>query len=141
MKHHPELLQLSREHHAALKLALHARRAAESGDPNGIAEMAQRVASFFSGELDRHFHAEEQGVLVFLKRSGKDDLARRILAEHDELRRLIGALSHPEAAILLSFADLLAAHVRFEERELFPLAETMQAPASPCSSASCGEIQ
>jgi len=137
---HPDLLQLSREHHGALKLARHARRATESGDPDGIGEMARRVASFFSGELEWHFHIEEQGILVFLKRIGEHDVARRTLAEHEELRKLIGALSRPDAATLLSFADLLAAHVRFEERELFPLAEAMLGPTNPCPSAPPGEM-
>lgn len=140
MKRHPDLLQLSREHHAALKLALHARRAAESGDPDGRREIAQRIANFFSAELDRHFRVEEQGVLVRLKAIGEHDVARRALEEHDEMRRLIGALSYPDARRLLTFADLLGAHVRFEERELFPLAEAALAASDP-SSAPNGAIR
>jgi hypothetical protein len=67
-------------------------------------------------------------------------MARRSLAEHEELRKLICALSHSDAATLLSFADLLAVQVRFEERELIPLAEAMLAPANPSFSASIGEM-
>lgn len=125
MKRHPDLLQLSREHHPALQLALHARRAAESGDANETGQLARRVAAFFSDELDQHFRIEEQGLLAALRGDGKHALVQRTLAEHDELRRLAEALSQPDAAILLRFAELLTSHVRFEERELFPLAEAV----------------
>lgn len=140
MKRHPDLLQLSREHHGALRLALHYRHAAGSSNPDDIGEMARRVASFFNGELDRHFHIEEQGILAFLKQIGEHDMARRTLAEHEELRKLIGALSRSDAATLLSFADLLAVHVRFEERDLIPLAEAMLRTANPCPSVPPGEM-
>jgi hemerythrin-like domain-containing protein len=123
MRRHPELLTLSREHHAALKLARDARRAAESGDASELWNLAQRVVRFFSAELDPHFRIEEQHLLVFLAHAGERDLVQRTLAEHAELRRIASALLCPDAARLLHFADLLAAHVRFEERELFEVAQ------------------
>ena len=41
------------------------------------------------------------------------------------MQRLVRELEIPDADVLLRYADLLTAHVRFEERELFDLAETL----------------
>ncbi|MBK7956092.1 MAG: hemerythrin domain-containing protein [Candidatus Accumulibacter sp.] len=123
MKRHSELLTLSREHHAALKLARDARRAAESGDASELGNLAQRVVSFFAAELDPHFRIEEQHLLVFLAHAGERELVQRTLTEHAELRRIASTMCCPDRAMLLRFADLLAEHVRFEERELFEVAQ------------------
>jgi hypothetical protein len=123
MKRHPDLLQLSREHYGALKLARDARRAAASGDASEIAALAQRVVQVFPVELDPHFCVEEQGILLLLAQAGQHELVARTLADHAELRRLVQALVTPDADSLLRFADLLGAHVRFEEREVFEAAQ------------------
>jgi len=127
MKRHPDLLQLSREHHGALKLARDARRAAASGDAREIAALAQRVVQVFPVELDPHFCVEEQGILLLLAQAGQHELVARTLADHAELRRLALALATPDADTLLYFADLLGAHVRFEEREVFEAAQAVRA--------------
>jgi hypothetical protein len=123
MKRHAQLQDLSREHYGALKLARDARRAAESGVPEAVAALAQRVAEVFPAELDPHFRVEEQGILVLLAQTGQHALAESTLADHTELRRLAKALATPDAATLLRFAELLGAHVRFEEREVFEAAQ------------------
>lgn len=129
MKRHPDLLQLSREHYGALKLARDARRAAESGAPGAVAALAQHVIQVFAAELDPHFCVEEQGILVLLAQADRHELVARTLADHTELRRLAGALATPSAGTLLRFAELLATHIRFEEREVFAAAQDMLAPA------------
>ena len=123
MKRHPDLQQLSREHHGALKLSRDARRAAESGNRNEVAALARRVGQTFPNELDPHFCIEERGILILLAQAGQHALVARTLAEHGELRRLAESLATPEADVLLRFAELLGAHVRFEERELFEAAQ------------------
>ena len=127
MKRHPDLLQLSREHHGALKLARDARRAAASGDVREVAALAQRVAQVFPVEPDPHFRVEEQGILLLLGQAGQHALVARTLAEHAELRRLAQALATPDANSLLRFGDLLGAHVRFEKREVFEAAQAVRA--------------
>lgn len=119
MKRHPDLLQLSREHYGALKLARDARRVAGSGDPIAVAAIAQHVVEVFRAELDPHFCVEEQGMLVLLARAGQHNLVEHTLADHAELRRLARLLANPDADTLARFAELLQAHVRFEEREVF----------------------
>lgn len=129
MKRHVQLLELSREHHAALKLARDAQRAATSGDAAQIRELAQRVVDCFAVELDPHFCVEEGGLLAFLAQAGESLAVQRTLDEHRELRQLAAALRAPEAAALQRFGELLAAHVRFEERELFEIAQARLAAA------------
>lgn len=125
MKRHPQLQDLSREHHGALKLARAARLAAESHDASQVAALAQRTTKLFADELESHFHVEEQGILRQMTAAGELALVQRTLDEHAEMRRLAALLAVPDAATLLRFADLLAAHVRFEERELFEAAQAV----------------
>ncbi len=125
MKRHAQLQDLSREHYGALKLALDARRAAESGEPVEVAALTQRVVQIFSAELEAHFRVEEEGILVLLAQDGQHELVQRTLADHSELRRLVKALANPDAGTLLRFADLCRTHVRFEEREVFAAVQTL----------------
>lgn len=123
MKRHPALQDLSREHHDALKLARHGKLAALSGDAATAAAFGAHAARRFDNEMEAHFREEEVGLLPFLGAAGEHELVGRTLAEHGELRALAAALRRPEAATLLRFSELLAAHVRFEERTLFEAAQ------------------
>ena len=125
MKRHQSLQDLSREHHGALQLALTARRAANSGNRDSIAAALTTCVTVFARDLEPHFVREETGLLPAMAQAGEDALVARTLREHAELRALITRLpdSEPEPSTLLSFADLLSAHVRFEEREMFELAQ------------------
>lgn len=124
MKRSAALLQLSREHHSALSLALAAKRAVASGDPGLLSILSKRVVQAFADELEAHFQEEETTLLPRLAAVGETALVARTLAEHAELRALAGRLRRPDADALHRFAVLLTAHVRFEERELFAAAES-----------------
>ncbi|MEI7613116.1 MAG: hemerythrin domain-containing protein [Betaproteobacteria bacterium] len=123
MKRHPALLTWSREHHAALVLAKRAQRLTEFS-PDTLKAIISEVNRVFSLELAPHFHLEEQYLLPALLNAGQAEAVERTLAEHAELRSLVDQLdiSHPE--VIHRFGKALADHVRFEERELFPLAES-----------------
>lgn len=123
MKRHTALLNLSREHYGALKLAREGKIAALSGDAIAVAALATRVGEEFISELEPHFREEETSLLPFLTRVGEASLVTRTLAEHGELRALGAALQQPDAATLHRFSELLAAHIRFEERTLFETAQ------------------
>lgn len=122
MKRSPVLQSLSREHHAALKLAKACERAAVSGDAAQIGETCRRVVDAFASELEPHFRTEESEFLPFAPTA----LAERTLADHVRLRELAANLQrHSDAETLHDFGDCLVSHVRFEERELFPAIEEM----------------
>jgi len=124
MKRHPALLQLSREHHTALKLSRQARLAIESGNPADIAASARAIVELFPDELEPHFQAEENDLLPALARVGESELVERTLAEHAELRALAGHLAKAADPVTLqAFGALLEQHVRFEERTLFETAQ------------------
>ena len=123
MKRHEQLQDLSREHHLALKLALLARRALESDDPLKIQAAAATCATAFVSHLEPHFVREETDVLPMLAQAGETALVERTLSEHDEMRRLAARLPTADPVTLERFGELLGAHVRFEERELFEVAQ------------------
>lgn len=123
MKRHAQLLTLSREHHAALRLVLNARRAASSGQRSALEALAVECVEAFAGELGPHFVVEETTLLPLLVTAGEDALVARLESEHRQLRELAGRLLPPAAPVLLAFAERLSAHVRFEERELFAVVQ------------------
>jgi len=129
MKRHAALLQLSREHHHALKLSLDCRRSASAGEEAARAWCSQ-VPSIFAHELEPHFQCEEHDLLPWLEAAGEKDLVARTLAEHELLRRLARQIGEGEWQELEVFAQALADHVRFEERELFERAQTFPAFAA-----------
>ena len=133
MKRHEWLQELSREHHLALRLALAAKRAVAADDPAQIRAAATLCAEAFGSDLEPHFVREENDVLPLLAQAGASALVERTLNEHDEMRRLAARLNEADPATLERFGELLGAHVRFEERELFEAAQALLEPASPAS--------
>lgn len=109
------LKRLSMEHHLGLVLARRARLAADDPVP-GWEALRER----FAAELEAHFCLEEQGLLPALAGVGEQALVERTLAEHRSLRGLIDTGG---PADLTAFALLLADHIRFEEDEVFAIAE------------------
>jgi len=114
------LLSLSREHHSSLVIARAARQVAENGDNAACVTMMQRIEEHWQTVLYEHFAREEQ--LLRLAADAVDATsADRILAEHAELRSLAcGPCELDLPARVQRFGELLAAHVRYEERVLFP---------------------
>ena len=124
MKRHTSLIKLSREHHRALALAKRARQA-DGGAIDVQADLALEIAGIFKREIEGHFQAEENSLLPRLDKAGLEIPVKRTLSEHKALRELVAQLAEGEISRLGKFGELLAAHVRFEERELFPLAESV----------------
>jgi iron-sulfur cluster repair protein YtfE (RIC family) len=131
MKRHPSLESLSRDHHHALVMSQALRhgaperlRAAYPREPDAlIAALRQR----FREELEPHFQVEERE-LIPLCRGRSEPLAAqaaRVEREHHVLRQMLANLdaSSSLAEQLDTFAQLLDAHVRFEERIWFPSIE------------------
>jgi len=128
VKRSEELIALTREHHAALVLARRAivapRNAAQA------LELAAALPEIFARELEPHFLIEEQKLLPPLRDAGESALTARTLDQHQQLRGLARAIGDGDVAGLVSFGLLLEAHVRFEERQLFPLAEAVLSAAA-----------
>lgn len=117
MKRCTALRDLSNEHHHGLVLAKRAKEAAGTAEEE---QVWRGIQARFAVDLEPHFQIEELGLLPALEQAGEAELVRRTLDEHAELRRLI---SEEGAQAIARFAELLAQHIRFEERELFEVAQ------------------
>jgi hemerythrin-like domain-containing protein len=127
MRRSVALQPLSREHHTALTLAKACERAAQSGDKEKVNKACQRAIQSFSDELEPHFQHEEQSLLPLLNGAETRQLEQRTLADHRQLRGLLDGLRQGDSGALDGFGKCLAAHIRFEERELFPALESILA--------------
>jgi hemerythrin-like domain-containing protein len=121
MKRSEALAPLSRDHHLALNAARLLRRAT----PETSAAAVDHFRAYWAEHGDRHFDVEEQLLAPALP-PGDAELAEgaaRMRREHDDLRRRARVVGDAPEAELQELGTLLDAHVRFEERELFPLIE------------------
>lgn len=115
LERHALLRPVSREHHEGLLFCWQIRRAlAEGRDP--IAQM-QRSVVFYHRHLLSHFAIEEEAVFPVLGTG--DPLVKRAISEHRRLTRLFLSTEDP-VRDLSRIEDELEAHIRFEERVLFP---------------------
>lgn len=124
------LLPLSREHHDTLVLA---RRIART-DPNDTAALHHLYAAIrhhWQTVLRQHVAAEETlyaacgDVLL-------PGMQQRLLDEHAEFDWLAGdACPLPLAQRCQRFGELIAAHIRFEERQVFPLLQPLLPESGP----------
>lgn len=122
MKRSPGLRTLSSEHHTALVLARRAALAAAGDSGREVAKVWSEVVQRFEAELEPHFHREETLLLPALMKVGEKGIVEQTLAEHAQLRSLVHERVR-DAESLQLIADLLKAHIRFEERVLFEIAQ------------------
>lgn len=107
MKRHPALEPFSRDHNQGLILS----RALMMGRANAVSE----AQALWTLELRDHFDEEVRLLAPLLPA----DLAERLRTEHAELAaRFEGLPTDPDA-----LGHGLEAHIRWEERELFPAIE------------------
>lgn len=120
MKRHPALIPFSHDHHHALVQARRLKKAA-SGSEDERRAAAAAFVEFFRSDSVRHFREEEE--LLFPLLDPPPPLVERLLVEHVRLHSLVGRMERGETnpATLKVAGELLEAHVRAEERELFPL--------------------
>ena len=138
MKRHAALVPLSRDHHRGLVMArrLTTGQPANPRDdwPADRGRQAARLVRFFETDLRPHFAAEEAHVFPAAARAlpDGDRRTRALVAEHETMRAMIRELADAPAsrldALLTAFGELLRAHIRAEEHELF---QQMQAACDP----------
>jgi hemerythrin-like domain-containing protein len=121
MKRDPRLQGLSSDHHQALVLARRIRRRATAGTLD--AELARGAVRQFQSDVEPHFVVEEEVLLPALAEVGEDGLVQRTIEDHTAMKALMEAVAEGDLDPLTTFADRLVAHVRFEERILFPACE------------------
>jgi len=120
MKRDPRLRSLSSDHHRALVMARKMDRVAGMKVIDPV--MLREIKTFCRDELQPHFAHEEQALLPALMQHGETLLVDRTLREHARMTELARTLDRREA--LQELAHLLREHVRFEEQQLFDVAQT-----------------
>jgi hemerythrin-like domain-containing protein len=131
MKRHPSLRPFSDDHHQGLVNARRLRRAA-SGEGASFVDTARDFLDFWQTDTSLHFRKEEEVLLPVLARYGGDLGERPILqmlTQHVSIRGLAMQLSDEleqdmiQEDTLRNLGEQLEAHIRLEEREVFPLIE------------------
>jgi hemerythrin-like domain-containing protein len=124
VKRSEALASLSRDHQQALAIAQKLRRAT----PETATDVRAAFLSYWIAHGRTHFRLEEEVLLPAYAGYGDahDPLVLRVLGDHVAIRQRADALTAPTTLALEALHELgvrLAAHVRLEERELFPLIE------------------
>jgi hypothetical protein len=127
MKRSEALTPLSHDHHQALVAAQQLRRAE---DPEAA---TAAFLEFWRGQGSQHFRIEEDILLPAWLAADPDAdraLAARLADEHLTIRARARAVERGELSPegLHELGELMSAHVRFEERELFPRIEASLDP-------------
>lgn len=126
MKRAVALRPLSRDH---LKALIAAKRLREATDPE---EATRSFLEFWQPEGRHHFRVEEEVLLPgwALKAPVDRPAVARMLDDHLAIRREALRIEAGEASLeeLRELGVRLEAHVRFEERELFPMIEAALDP-------------
>ncbi len=133
MKRANQLQPLSRQHHLGLHVGRHGKECADN--PQQIAEHWQALSSYMH-DMRHHFELEDDLIVNSLQPhyATQPEVASvldKLAEQHKLLRELTASIeasletqaSLPNVAQVRELADLLYDHVRFEERELFPITE------------------
>lgn len=124
IKRSKAFVQFSREHHFGLLQVWQIRQDIANGIDTQL--ISKHTLDFFNKDLRAHFKREEDH--LFSKLPAGDLLREQAEKEHSQLYQLIDNISQNKSdnQLLTQFANLLEAHIRFEERILFNhLQETM----------------
>jgi hypothetical protein len=130
VKRGPALVSLSRDHHLALFVAQGLCRATLKT----AAEAHAALLAYWQEYGQAHFCSEEELLLPAYAQHAdpQDPLVARVLSDHAAISQRIADMdcdSTPTIEALHELGCLMAAHVRLEERKLFPLIENALPPA------------
>jgi hemerythrin-like domain-containing protein len=127
-------MPLTHDHHHVLARVRRLKEAVDKGDEAELWRAAQGFVDFFHDEGELHFREEEEQLIPLFGDTLPPE-AVTMLEDHVILKDLIRGLAHeanvahvePETAQRV--AERFAAHVRFEEKVLFPMIERIASEA------------
>lgn len=129
-RRHDALMPLTHDHHHVLVRARRLAKAVEGGDDGELWRESQAFVDFFQTEGDLHFREEEEELVpIFGDQLPPEAVA--MLEDHVILRAFVRSLAGEanvasvERETARQVADRFTAHVRFEEKVLFPLIEAV----------------
>ncbi len=117
IKRNPALVEFSKDHHFGLLLVWKIRQGQRADIPS--VRISNYITHFYEEDLVHHFADEEKHLFIHLPES--DPWRKRAEKEHAEVRSLVSSIKQNPENVRWHpmFANLLEAHIRFEERELF----------------------
>ncbi|EMR02956.1 hemerythrin domain-containing protein [Cesiribacter andamanensis] len=136
MKRDPNLVPLSREHHFGLLFCWKIKQGLSKGV--SLQVMRDYAVYYWQLHLREHFRKEEEILQPMLL--PQDRLRLQFESEHAQLRQMFEELEQqlPDGQEPLNdLQEMLNAHIRFEERQLFPYLEER---ASPLQLQQIGEL-
>ena len=131
MKRHKSLISLSHDHQHALSLAFklkYSKKPLSSSPEEEISVLKNELTGKYENVLRPHFSLEEKYLVPGFE---ENELMKQMLDEHKKLEGLYNKIINPAEKLTLRqkreklnlFGELLELHIRFEERELFPMIE------------------
>jgi hemerythrin-like domain-containing protein len=118
IKRNKNIVKLSQDHHASLLFCWKLRQGVKFNAP--FETMKKYVRYFWDHHFSFHFKEEEE----FLFAPVLDAQVQKALDDHQKIKIFIEQINETGAEdkqdLLLELADLVDAHVRYEERTLFP---------------------
>ena len=129
MRRHAALIPLTHDHHHGLAQSRRLQLASELSAEERLV-LAQEFLTFFDHDTLEHFRNEEEVVfpLVVGEPEAEEHLSQLML-EHLRIHAFVGALraaverKDVDAPALEELGTLLAGHIRYEEKVLFPFIE------------------
>lgn len=120
IKRSDELAPLSREHHDGLLFIWKIRQGL--ANDTALSTIAGYCDWYWQKSLSGHFRDEEE--LLAPQAPAGDPKVERMKMEHKEIGEKLSSIKEKvEREDLINLANLMEAHIRYEERELFPYLE------------------
>jgi len=135
MKRHEALIPLTHDHHHALAQIRRLRVTAKGTDEDRHSTSRQYL-SFFRDDTIRHFREEEEIIFPLVVEAPQArGILERAMLEHLEIHAAVHTMEReledgvPSASSLLRIVGLFESHIRFEEKVVFPLIESISGEA------------
>jgi hemerythrin superfamily protein len=121
LKRSKHILQLSKDHHFTLLFSWKIRQGLKQGVEGE--RIRKYVKHFWDHDMQPHFREEEEILFAPVK----DDKVRKAIEDHEQIKmqvdKILESPGEATSELLGLLADTVDAHVRYEERELFPYLE------------------
>lgn len=123
LKRHPALQPFSRDHLIGLFHAQRLIKLAQNTSKSALSTVVEEFAAAWRREISVHF-ADEDRILAPLPLTHLS--LQKLQEDHDEITKLVEKLLQPPHSqpLAVRVGQLLDAHIRWEEHELFPEVET-----------------
>lgn len=125
-----QLRPLSRQHQLGLSLSRKAMQCPADSSAADVDDQWQVLVAYVNDETVAHFAIEEEYLITpLMTEHGENpkvvELSNRLLAEHEQLRTLSQPSQPTSIDDLHALGQALYEHIRFEEREVFPLMQEL----------------